>query len=89
MAPNLTSWGGNAILDPATGLYHIYVSAMANGCPLSSWTHNSRIDHGVAKLITGQCTPNAASALLPRGMTSVSPRSGCITLGSSSHTPCF
>jgi hypothetical protein len=56
MAPNLTSWGGNAILDPATGLYHIFVSAMTNGCPLSSWGHNSRIDHGVAESITGQCT---------------------------------
>ena len=53
MAPNLTSWGGNTIQDPSTGKYHIYVSAMTNECPLSSWGQNSRIEHGVADTITG------------------------------------
>lgn len=51
MAPNLTTWGGNAIFDGSE--YHIFVSAMTNGCPLSTWTHNSRIDHGVSSHITG------------------------------------
>ena len=53
MAPNLTSWGGNTIQDPATGKFHIYVSAMTNGCPLSTWGQNSRIEHGVADTVTG------------------------------------
>lgn len=53
MAPNLTSWGGNVIRDMATGRYHLYVSAMTNGCPLSTWTQNSRIDHAVADVMEG------------------------------------
>lgn len=53
MAPNLTSWGGNSIYDPSTKKYHIYVSAMTNGCPLSTWGQNSRIEHGVSDQITG------------------------------------
>ena len=53
MAPNLTSWGGNTIQDPATGKFHIFVSAMTNGCPLSTWGQNSRIEHGVADDVTG------------------------------------
>lgn len=56
MAPNLTTWGGNAIRDAATGKYHAFVSAMTNGCPLSTWTHNSRIDHAVADTIVGPYT---------------------------------
>lgn len=53
MSPNLTTWGGNAIYDDKTQEYHIYVSAMTNGCPLSTWGKNSRIEHGVSKTITG------------------------------------
>merc|ERR1719223_630578 len=37
MAPKLTSWGGNAIEDPKTGKFHIYVSAMTNNCSLQTW----------------------------------------------------
>lgn len=46
--------GGNAIFDGKQ--YHIYVSAMANHCPLSTWGRNSRIDHGVSDTITGPYT---------------------------------
>lgn len=53
MAPNLTTWGGNAIRDVNTGKYHIFVSAMTNGCPLRNWVSNSRIDHAVADNIEG------------------------------------
>jgi hypothetical protein len=53
MAPKLTSWGGNAIQDPKTGKYHIYVSAMTNNCSLQTWGKNSRIEHGIADTITG------------------------------------
>lgn len=52
MSPNLTTWGGNALRD-ASGKYHMYVSAMTNGCPLSTWTHNSRIDHAESDSIVG------------------------------------
>lgn len=53
MAPKLTSWGGNAIEDPQTGKYHIFVSAMTNNCTLQTWGKNSRIEHGIADTITG------------------------------------
>jgi hypothetical protein len=53
MAPNLTSWGGNTIRDASTGKYHMYVSAMTNGCPLSTWRSNSRVEHAVSDTITG------------------------------------
>lgn len=53
MAPNLTTWGGNVLRDASTGKHHIYVSAMTNGCPLSTWTQNSRIDHAVSDTIEG------------------------------------
>jgi len=53
MAPNHTVWGGSSILDPKTDLYHAFISSMTNGCPLSTWTQNSRIDHAVSKKITG------------------------------------
>lgn len=52
MQPNLTSWGGN-ILPGSDGRYHLYVSAMANHCPLNKWGSNSRIDHAVAPNATG------------------------------------
>ena len=53
MAPNLTSWGGGAIYDKATRKYHSYISAMTNDCLLDTWTKNSRIEHGVADVVTG------------------------------------
>eukprot|EP01052_Picozoa_sp_SAG31_P059929 SAG31_NODE_19166_length_610_cov_1.140900_1_plen_112_part_01 len=37
MAPNLTSWGGGAIYDPATKRYHAYISVMTNDCLLKNW----------------------------------------------------
>jgi len=56
MSPNLTTWGGNALYDEKTQEYHLFVSAMTNGCPLSTWGGNSRIEHAVAKTITGPYT---------------------------------
>ncbi len=47
MHPNVTTWGGGAIYDGQK--YHLYVGAMTNKCPLSTWTKNSRIDHATAK----------------------------------------
>jgi hypothetical protein len=53
MAPKLTSWGGNAIEDPESGKFHIFVSAMTNNCTLQTWGRNSRIEHGIADTVTG------------------------------------
>jgi hypothetical protein len=53
MSPKLTSWGGNAIEDPKTGKFHMYVSRMTNNCTLQHWGKNSRIDHGIADKVTG------------------------------------
>ena len=77
MAPNLTTWGGNVLSDATTGRFHMYVSAMTNGCPLRDWTQNSRIDHAVAEKLEGPYTfadvavptwaHNAAPIALPDG----------------------
>jgi hypothetical protein len=48
MAPNTTSWGGGVIYEPHSQKHHIFVSRMTNDCKLSTWTHNSRIDHAVS-----------------------------------------
>ena len=53
MSPNITTWGGGALYDPAAGLYHLYASRMTNDCSLAYWPHNSRIDHAVSTTITG------------------------------------
>jgi hypothetical protein len=53
MTPNTTSWGGNIIFEPATKLYHMFVSRMTNNCSLSYWTSNSRIDHAVSSSVEG------------------------------------
>ena len=50
---SFTTWGGNALEDPSTGKFHLFVSAMTNDCPLETWTTNSRIDHAVADTIEG------------------------------------
>ena len=35
MMPNVTSWGGNIVADPAGNGYHLFVAEMVNHCPLS------------------------------------------------------
>eukprot|EP01062_Namystynia_karyoxenos_P021972 TRINITY_DN183_c1_g1_i1.p1 TRINITY_DN183_c1_g1~~TRINITY_DN183_c1_g1_i1.p1 ORF type:complete len:423 (+),score=140.41 TRINITY_DN183_c1_g1_i1:65-1270(+) len=49
--PNVTSWGGG-ILRGADGVFHLFVSEMADGagnfCGLSRWTSHSRIVHATA-----------------------------------------
>eukprot|EP01052_Picozoa_sp_SAG31_P020137 SAG31_NODE_1501_length_8085_cov_3.043201_1_plen_944_part_10 len=51
--PRVTTWGGGAIHDPATGRYHAFVSRMSNGCFLETCGANSRVDHAVADNISG------------------------------------
>ena len=52
MHPNVTSWGGNALLDNKTGLHHLFVTEIAgpNGtsCGLISWGSHSTIIHAVS-----------------------------------------
>ena len=61
-APNVSSWGGNAIQNDA-GTYDLWVSEMVNHCGLKTWGKNSRIVHATA------ANPNSAftfeSAALP------------------------
>ena len=33
---SLSSWGGNAVLDPSDGLYHLFAAGMTHGCNLVS-----------------------------------------------------
>ena len=46
-APNVTSWGGNAIQNDA-GTFDLWVSEMVGGCGLNSWVSHSRIVHATA-----------------------------------------
>lgn len=41
-------WGGSIIRDE-TGLYHLYVAIMSDGCGLGDWQYNSYIVHATAK----------------------------------------
>ena len=53
-APNITSWGGNAIQDVATGKWHLYVSEMAGlGCGLHVWGKQSTVVHATAQTVEG------------------------------------
>lgn len=43
-----SSWGGAAILDPVSGLYHLFVAEMVNNCSLGSWGQASRVTHATS-----------------------------------------
>ena len=45
MTPNKTTWGGNILAERDGKRFHMYVSAMTNGCGLGHWSSNSRIEH--------------------------------------------
>ena len=47
VTPNLTSWGGNALLGD-DGRFHLIVAEMAGGCGLEAWQTNSRCIHAVS-----------------------------------------
>ena len=49
-AQNITSWGGNIIMDNSVTppVYHLWVSAMGVGHGLSGWGAISQIDHATA-----------------------------------------
>ena len=48
--PNVTSWGGNVLVDDATGLHHLYVTEIAGeNCHLVAWESHSTIVHAVSQ----------------------------------------
>lgn len=50
MHPNVTSWGGNVLVDNSTGLHHLYVTEIAGAnCGLVSWGSHSTIIHAVSE----------------------------------------
>ena len=55
LAPNVSSWGGNAVVDDA-GTFHLFVAEMMLGCGLDSWSHNSRIAHATGPTAAGPFT---------------------------------
>ena len=42
------SWGGRAVVDPATGLWHLFVAQFSHGCRVREWTHNSVVARAVS-----------------------------------------
>ena len=48
MHPNVSSWGGNIIVDNDAGLAHLFVSEIAGGCNLHEWVSHSTIVHATA-----------------------------------------
>jgi hypothetical protein len=47
--PNFSdAWGGAVLKDDQTGVYHMWVSVMANYCDISYWARNSKIIHATS-----------------------------------------
>eukprot|EP00040_Diaphanoeca_grandis_P017582 m.91933 g.91933 ORF g.91933 m.91933 type:complete len:536 (-) comp26511_c1_seq1:143-1750(-) len=50
----VTSWGGNAIWDNSTQLWHLYVTEIARaGCGLHAWQGQSTVVHATATSVLG------------------------------------
>ena len=45
---NTSSWGGAVLLDPATGLQHMWASEMLAHCGIETWTTNSHVVHATS-----------------------------------------
>ena len=52
-----SSWGGAALRDPATGMYHMWYSEMQRHCGIHRWLTNSVVRHATAPRATGPWTP--------------------------------
>lgn len=51
---NTSSWGGGPpAFDPATGLYHLFVSEIAGHCGMSTWSRMSQSVHAVSETVQG------------------------------------
>ena len=53
---NTSSWGGQVLWDPSTGLYNMWAAEMINNCGINSWTRNSRIVHATSPRPDGAFT---------------------------------
>jgi len=62
VTPNLTSWGGNALLGD-DGRYHLLVAEMVDGCLLNTWQTNSRVVHAVSDAPDGPFVRDGPAAL--------------------------
>lgn len=76
-APNVTSWGGNAILH-TDGQYHLFVSEISddhgNFCGLHEWGSHSRVVHAVSSAALGPYTRHDVA--LPQEAHNASPLKG-------------
>lgn len=45
---NTSSWGGSVLLDPETGVFHMWAAEMVEHCGIDSWTTNSRVIRATA-----------------------------------------
>ena len=51
---NSSSWGGGPpVWDAVSGQYHLYVTEVAGGCGMSTWSFMSTAVHTVAQRVTG------------------------------------
>ena len=53
---NDSTWGGSAVRDSETGVYHLFFSEMSNNCSLRSYGTVSRIAHATSATPAGPYT---------------------------------
>eukprot|EP01084_Bolivina_argentea_P216406 367657_1 len=49
-----TTWGGGAVYDETSGLYHMVASEIIDSCGMGVWLSNSQIVHASSKTATGK-----------------------------------
>lgn len=52
-----TTWGGSPVVNPKTGIVHLYASSFHGACGLSSWETNSYVRHASSTRAGGPFTP--------------------------------
>jgi hypothetical protein len=55
---NVSSWGGTAVYDPSSKLWHGFFSEFYGGCGVLSWESQSQIVHAVSSSPTGPFIKN-------------------------------
>jgi hypothetical protein len=58
MCPQVGSWGGTVAKD-AAGIYHMFVSEIANECGMNSWERNSQVRHATSTSPEGPYSPKS------------------------------
>lgn len=59
------TWGGSPAYDPATGVYHLFYSAMTHACGLLHYQTNSVVQHATSRSADGPWSTTGV-ALAPR-----------------------